>query len=181
MKIKTCQIDDCENKHVARGLCGKHYHRLWKNNEIKIRTAKERFEEKYIPVTESGCWLWQGPLDSGGYGRFLIKKTKLAHRASWMIFIGQIPDGMCVCHKCDVPSCVNPNHLFLGTTNDNIQDMVNKDRHARGERASAAKITEKQVLAIRSDDRMLKEIAKDYGLAPNTVCMIKKKQKWKHI
>jgi hypothetical protein len=77
---------------------------------------------------EVGCWIWQGYLSAGGYGRLSIgnRKNVYAHRASYTAFIKTIPEGMCVLHRCDEPSCVNPNHLFLGTQADNMADMKKK-------------------------------------------------------
>jgi len=77
----------------------------------------------------SGCWLWPASTTPNGYGQFgPIGSHRLAHRFSWEIYKGKIPDGMCVCHHCDVTSCVNPDHLFLGTYSDNMRDMVKKKR-----------------------------------------------------
>ena len=72
-----------------------------------------------------GCWLWKGKPGSGGYGSW---KHGQAHRASWEFYRGPIPAGLQVCHRCDVPLCVNPDHLFIGTQSDNIQDMYAKGR-----------------------------------------------------
>src|SRR5580700_10130404 len=86
-----------------------------------------------IPVPESGCWLWEGYLTEG-YGRLDLGGQKwLAHRLSYRIFCGEIPAGMLVLHKCDVPCCVNPAHLYVGTDADNTRDKVLRGRHARGE------------------------------------------------
>lgn len=87
------------------------------------------FETRYIPVTESGCWLWIGPIsrEYGLYNRRGMRER--AHRAAYILFKGPIPEGLCVCHRCDTPSCVNPAHLFLGTRKDNWDDMRSKNRH----------------------------------------------------
>lgn len=92
----------------------------------------ERFHGKYIPDKESGCWLWKGSKNHNGYGEVSYKhchsKRALAHRVSWAIHQGKIPDGLCVLHKCDVRNCVNPDHLFLGTQQDNLRDCYQKGR-----------------------------------------------------
>jgi hypothetical protein len=97
-----------------------------------------RFEQKYIPEPNSGCWLWTGS-DNGyrGYGLLGIRNRQkgehynlLAHRVSWMVHRGDIPNGALILHKCDVRSCVNPDHLFLGSARDNTQDMIAKGRRS---------------------------------------------------
>lgn len=97
-------------------------------------SAIARFNRK-VERSEQGCWLWVGALRPNGYGNFFLgNKTTCAHRAAWTLANGQIPDGLQVLHRCDVPNCVNPSHLFLGTQKDNMQDMIAKGRqgsHAR--------------------------------------------------
>lgn len=99
-----------------------------------MATILERFEAKINKETESGCWEWTAYLDSKGYGAFRYEgKTRRAHRVSWMIYKGDIPKGngyhgTCVLHKCDNRRCVNPEHLFLGSNQDNMLDMVSKGR-----------------------------------------------------
>ena len=114
---------------------------------IKLRpTLAERIATKIMPVTESGCWIWIGDATQDGYGRLSIKgKFQLMHRYMWKQVHGAIPKGLCVCHRCDTPSCVNPVHLFLGTRKANTRDMMDKRRWA----ACARKLTAVDVSEIR--------------------------------
>ena len=102
---------------------------------------EERFQTKYIPEPNTGCWLWMADVDQKGYGRFSLNggKRVKAHRFSWKVHNGEIPEeldgqdyrGPCILHSCDNPTCVNPHHLFVGTQFDNIKDMIQKGRHWR--------------------------------------------------
>jgi HNH endonuclease len=94
--------------------------------------------DNYMPIPESGCWLWMGTWDRGGYGKISNREagkkspvTHKAHRIFYAVMVGEIPDGLFVCHKCDARSCLNPAHLFLGTNQDNINDMYAKGRWKR--------------------------------------------------
>lgn len=91
---------------------------------------------KYISAeTLEGCWIWIGAKHKNGYGSTKRHKSGYAHRYIYELMIGKIEDGLCVCHKCDNPSCVNPDHLFLGTQLDNIQDRVKKGRSHGGRKS----------------------------------------------
>lgn len=99
---------------------------------IEMIITKEYIESHVEKIPEAGCWIWMGGVQSRGYGLTGIPKTRnkiLVHRASYESFIGKIPEGMYVCHRCDNPICCNPHHLFLGTQKENLHDMVKKKRH----------------------------------------------------
>ena len=91
---------------------------------------KVRFYDRICPEPNTGCWLWIGAPDSFGYGQIEINGASYrTHRLSWMIHRGEITKGLVVCHRCDTPACVNPDHLFLGTHGDNVRDMHKKGRN----------------------------------------------------
>ena len=100
-----------------------------------------------------------------------------------LLYCGEIPKGYLVCHKCDNPKCTNPEHLFIGTPNDNMQDKINKGRLriARGEKAGASQLTEAQVIRILKDARPYSAIAYDYDVTTFTIRDIKNRRSWKHL
>lgn len=143
----------------------------------------QRFLNKIIPEPNSGCWLWDAAI-SNNYGHY---NNKGAHRVSYETFKGPIPKGLHVLHKCDVPSCVNPDHLFLGTPLDNMIDKVRKGRWKgghlglTGESNGRSKITKDDAISIFNDNRLHTEIAKEYGISSNQVSLIKMKKSWRQI
>lgn len=154
--------------------------------EIIVKSLKELFSGKYERITESGCWIWTGATrNKMGHGALRLGgrkgKTIWAHRASYELHTGEVPEGMCVCHRCDVPSCVNPDHLFLGTRKDNIADMVNKDRNAKGSKAKWAKITEEIALKIKKSTKPTAVLGEIYGLSRQSVADIRYGRTWKHV
>ena len=141
--------------------------------------TKDRIEAKVEKIPEAGCWVWMGATQVRGYGEILSSNRKmLAHRASYEAFVGPIPKGMYVCHACDNVYCVHPNHLFLGTQKQNLQDMAAKGRSTRGERNPQAKLTEEKVRAIRSSNSTSSELAKMYNVSVSNISSIKRKQRW---
>lgn len=146
----------------------------------------ERFEAK---VDRSGgpsaCHLWTASVDHNGYGQMWSKGALHgAHRVAYEIAHRPIPDGLHVCHRCDVRLCVNPAHLFIGTVADNSSDKTSKGRQAVGEAFPHAKLTGKSVCAIRQDlasGMSLRRTARRHGVGQTTVFKIKAGQRWKHV
>ena len=134
----------------------------------------------------TGCWLWRGTIHFG-YGKICINgKNCRAHRLSWERHNGPIPEGLLVCHKCDVRHCINPSHLFIGTQKDNIQDASQKGSKPQGENHKNSKTTEATVLKIRIEyDQMVeksqRELAKKYRMSQSAIWQIVTKKTWRHI
>lgn len=140
-----------------------------------------------IPENLNDCWEWIGGLFSNGYGAYRIgKRTLRAHRISFSLFVGEIPDGLYICHKCDNKKCVNPSHLFLGTHQDNMDDMKSKHRvkSVVGENHGRHKLTEKKVykiLEMIEQGINQHEIAKMFGVNHATISSIKTGKNWKWL
>lgn len=146
------------------------------------------FERRYIPEPNSGCWIWLGMYQVGrDYGLFCYKrKTVRAHRAAWELFCGPIPHGHGVLHKCDNPSCVNPDHLMTGTQKDNMSDASKKNRMARmyGEHSNNSKLNENMVRAIRleaASGATTRKLVQRFGIVKSTVRRIINGQTWPHV
>lgn len=143
--------------------------------------------EKSQPVPESGCFIWDGYVNEKGYGRTQFEgKLWLAHRLAWKFAYGICPDDKMVCHKCDIPSCINPEHLFLGTAAENNEDRDRKGRwtHNKGEKHGMAKLTESDVIDIRQclkDGIELETIAAGWGVTKSMIGLIKNGRNWKHL
>lgn len=151
-------------------------------------TLAERFDEKWHLDRRSGCWIWHACKDKAGYGRILVDRVnEKATRVGWRLLCGPIPDGMKVLHKCDVKACVNPDHLYLGTSADNTRDLMAhgnpKWPEARyGEANPAAKLTQKQVGEIRDaieGGHSQRSIAKRFGVSPETIRFIRLGKTWR--
>jgi hypothetical protein len=146
----------------------------------------ERFWENVDWGADQECWIWSGARNGQRpwvYGSFKMRGTFKAHRLAHEIVNGSIPDGLCVCHTCDVPWCVNPDHLFLGTVGENNADRKRKGRNddKRGVRNPKVKLSEDEVLAIRSDRRPHREIALSYDVSKFAVHCIKTGKTWSHL
>lgn len=146
-----------------------------------------RFHEKWKLAEEGKCWEWSASKAGRGYGQIKIPGTRkqiYAHRLSYMIHKGEIAEGMEVCHTCDNPGCVNPLHLFLGTSKDNAQDMKSKDRHLKGAKNKKAKLDDDKVREIHKLSKQgvsQGNIARTFEVAQSTVWKILKGERWEHI
>lgn len=159
-----------------------------------VRRSKKglsvRFWAKVERTTADACWLWKGKCKRNGYGQIcadpegnVLRGRKLyAHRVAFELAFGPIPTGLHVLHRCDNPRCVNPAHLFLGTHQDNMADMIAKQRHAHGERQPTRKLSKHQVRAIRwlahHDPGPQTNLAREFGVSASTVTHILTRQTW---
>jgi hypothetical protein len=160
-------------------------------NPFDYPSVEERMRnyiEKPGPLPTK-CWIWQGQVHDYRWGYGSIKwngQNVKVHRASYMLHVGDIPEGMLVCHHCDEPLCINPDHLFLGTDADNNADMVAKGRHIalKGSDQGCAILKEEQVaeiLRLSAEGRSTSWIVRRYGVAYTTICDIIHGRSWAHV
>ena len=154
-----------------------------------MKSLEDRFWAKVAKCSQDECWVWTactcsrmgyGYLGIGGRGRGNI----MAHRLSYMLHVGEIADGQCVCHRCDNPLCVNPSHLFLGTRVENQGDMKQKGRSPAGERQGSHKLTEASVKKIREvygSGPTHQDLADAYGVSRSNIGCIVTRQTWRHV
>ena len=149
-----------------------------------------RFWKRVSKAGTDDCWLWTGATHQYGYGRMGTGKrgewkATEAHRVSWEIHFGPIPDGMHVCHSCDNPPCVNPAHLFLGTNNDNRQDSVKKNRHTGNGKSGHPQLTAELAKQIRNDyasgDHSYRTLAKKYTVSLSAIKAVIRRHTYKSI
>lgn len=200
--MANCCIKDCKNKVSRRGLCVAHYARLLNGKSLDEPlqmqhhglSTKDRFDRWWKEDEKTGCWIWQGKLQKTGYGQFNLTGSRPipSHRAAWLLYKGEIPENpnsayktYYLCHKCDNPACVNPDHLFLGDQQSNMDDKMGKDRHnygiSRGVNHGNAKVTDEDVRAIRASSDSLTVLSRRYGMAKSTLAAIRKRETWKHV
>jgi len=151
-----------------------------------LETSK--FEQRYIPEPNTGCWLWTAALSPSGYGSVWPEGRRVgtswrAHRLAYVLFRGDIPEGMQVLHRCDTPSCVNPDHLFLGTPADNKRDERAKGRSAIGERHPRARLTAANVRSIREryGRDSTASLAQEFGISKYHVWDVARGKAWASV
>lgn len=190
---RVCMLDDCDNKHQALGYCDKHYTRLRKYGSPhafkRQPDLKGRFYDIGWDVVANGCWEWRGRRQSDprrNYGTAHHGgRWDGAHRVSYLIHVGPIPEGLLIRHKCDNPPCVNPDHLIPGTHGDNMRDKAERKRGGSGWTVGRAmpntKLTADQVIDIRAKfggGMRNKDLAAQFGVSTGTISDICAGRKW---
>lgn len=157
----------------------------------KTIPLEERFWKHVNKLSEDECWPWTGATTRGGYAQLSVGRYKPdatiwgVHRLSYILHKGEIPDGMLILHSCDNPRCVNPKHLRVGTTLDNMRDRHAKGHYSVGSQNTAAKLTEADVAEIRriynTSRTSTKVIAKQFSITREHAWNIATRRSWKHI
>lgn len=198
--MATCAFPGCVGVVSAKGFCAAHRRQQKLGKDLKPLqqqfhglTEKERFERWYSKAP-NGCWLWLGSTKTRpdrpkkewhGQWRNAEARIELSNRAAWRLYVGPIPQGVQVLHRCDDPRCVNPDHLFLGTQADNVADMWDKGRGRpgtpRGTGHGNAKLTEDIVRRARLSGKPAGELAKRYGVSWATMDAALRRKTWVHV
>lgn len=193
--MRKCEIDGCENKHYGRGYCAMHHYRWSKNADPHIikpghrfteQDASKRIAERSQPQGDCIVYI-RGTVQRSGHRNIGFRGRRVGvHRVAWILANGEVPNGIDVLHRCDVPSCVNVDHLFLGTHADNNADRDRKGRHRplRGSANGYAKLSEYQVIEIRehlANGETQRAIAKRYGVSQYAIWTIAAGRRWKHV
>lgn len=188
MMNKGCTVDNCEKPTVAFGFCSKHYTRFKRYGDVNFpgvkgggRPTKIKFE-----ISDNGCFvLTSHKLNSDGYAEIRIRgRANKIHRHIYEQCFGDIPRGFVIRHKCDNPSCINPEHLEFGTHQDNVNDMISRDRHAKGSRKPQSKLKEADVVQIKrliAKGKTNRNIATLFGIDESIISKIKHNKAWKHV
>jgi len=186
-----CGVVMCEKEQYrTTGYCRSHARAMelygdplaQKQQQWHGLSVRERFL-KYVKKTDT-CWLWIGSKDKNGYGRLNIKDSPtLAHRLSWLLFSGAsgIPIDRNILHKCDNPSCVNPEHLYVGTQTQNINDMYSSGRGYRRPGHRQSILTPDDIREIRASKLPGKFLAQDKGVSEATISEIRTGKIWRHV
>jgi hypothetical protein len=156
----------------------------WERYQCNAANRHERFEKYANRGTEADCWRWTGRKNVQGYGILAVSgHSRLAHRISYALHVGPIARGVVICHRCDVPDCVNPAHLFAATQRDNVADMDAKGRRANGDSLKHARLTSESVRSARervAAGESVRAVARDLGVDHSTLWFAVTGKAWRH-
>lgn len=191
--MKICNVEGCQSRHSAKGYCLKHYKRVKRKGSVHSvldSSYLERFNNRYKvddvvhERLKTPCWTWTAGKISAGYGSFSVdgKETR-AHRYSYELYVGKIPKGLLVRHRCDNPACVNPEHLLLGTDKDNAKDRCRRGRGNEGEKQGNSVLKTFQVIEIfkSKESKSSNYLAQKYKISPTTIFDIWSGRTWSHL
>jgi hypothetical protein len=191
-----CTVDGCTRPLQGHGYCSLHYYRWRKNGDphkiredwrLKPVPVEDRFWQFVPDRTPGKCWEWLGARNVDGYGQIGENgRNQRAHRISWRLKHGYLPANICVCHRCDNPCCVNPDHLFLGDHFENMADKGEKgrSRSARGASHHSNRLSEDDVLTIRgllANGATQAGLARQYRVGESAIGAIKRGKNWRWL
>lgn len=191
-KFWNC-VCDCGTKKVVYGAtiraghskscgCLKAEKNALAMKDMRLRQSgslMDRFFSRFVKL-DNGCWQWRSHTDKDGYGILPgTNQNTRAHRLSYEMHHGKIPDGLIVCHHCDNPGCVNPDHLFIGTQKDNAQDALKKGRHYIGEKNGRSKLTRQNIEEILNSKLNGQQLAEKFRVTRSTINNVRRGVTWK--
>lgn len=186
---ELCAVSDCSRRYYAKGYCRKHWERMHFNGTTERRTADPN-SPLIARLTANSelqgeCIVWTGRINRYGYGELTFRGQGMtAHRAAYEVHKGAIPEGLFICHSCDNPPCVNPDHLRAGTAADNAHDKVERERSARGVGNAAAKLTEadvREIRLLRAKGHTYGQLASRFQVGTSTIGRVVKRTHWRHV
>lgn len=179
--IRSCSTAGCSNAHYARGCCRRHYDaaRGAFTPDRGRATPEERFQ-RGLRTEPGGCVVWRRA--GSTHKAFNVRGGVVGvHRFAWEFYFGPVPEGLWVLHTCDNPPCVNPEHLFLGTHDDNMADRSAKGRAPRGEGCRNARLTDALVREIRASTEVSRVLAERLGVSGRAIRSARSGRSWKHV
>ena len=183
-RTAKCGVDGCSNLVEKKHLCGMHYQRRKKHGDplivgkapSRLQPTMDKLLRRLTPGKPEDCWEWQGSTNAKGYGFITATEIneQLAHRVAYRLWVGDIPEGLCVLHKCDNRKCCNPSHFFLGDNADNTRDMVNKRRQRH-------KLSEDDVREIRDRNNSLKFLCEKFSITNSMISLVRRKKVYTYV